>query len=113
MRGRVSSVFSSGSKRGNTMNDPGFWSIYCPILAALISSVLFCEGVRIGLEYYFHRREVKRVKKIREKLASGEISMEDLDQMFPGPMMGPGMEIPFDVPPAASGTEPRPPGQYV
>ena len=96
------------------MNDPSFWSIYCPILAALLSSVVIFEAVHISLTRWLAKRQMKKLKKIQEKINSGEISMDDLGEMFPGMIMGAPMEVPYDIPVAASGTEPPPAaGQYL
>ncbi len=70
-----------------------FWSIYFPVLAALVSSFAISELFQMGLGYYLHRKQTKLREEFEAKVASGEIN--PMEMMFgpdgPGGFGGPSM----------------------
>ena len=90
-----SAVFLLEEKVQN-MNDFGFWDLFWPMLAALVTSVVIFESTQLGFSYWMARRQLKKYLEFQEKVKSGEIKMspELIQQMAPG-MMG---SVPFDFP---------------
>jgi len=91
-----------------------FWSIYCPVFAALVSAFVVTEVFHVGVGYYLHRKQEKLRAEFERKIASGEI--DPLQMMF-GAGGSPGiMEFPPGFP-TTSGNEPNKPelmhGQYL
>jgi hypothetical protein len=92
-----------------------FWSIYCPVFAALVSAFAVSEIFQIGVGYYVHKKQEKFRAEFEAKVASGEI--DPMQMMFGGGggmpgFGGPGM---MDVPPlpTASGKVDQSHGQYL
>lgn len=50
-----------------------FWTIYCPVFAAMLSMFGITELFHFSLGYYFHRKQEKWQKELEKKIASGEI----------------------------------------
>ena len=68
------------------MDGLGFWDIYWPVLAALISSVVVFEAFQLGLSYYITKNQMRKYAEFQEKVQSGEIEVtpEMLESMMPG-----------------------------
>ena len=88
-----------------------FWTIYCPVFAALLSAFAVTEIFHFTLGYYFHKKQEKARKEFEAKVASGEIN--PMEMMFGGGFGPPGL----DFPPTTSGEKPEGPsvshGQYL
>ncbi len=95
------------------MDGIGFWDLYWPMLAALISSVIVFEAGHIGVSYLMAKQQMKKYLDFQEKVKSGEI---EIPPEMMGHMMGgmPGMEEqpPFGSYPTAT-ISGEGPGQYL
>jgi hypothetical protein len=91
-----------------------FWTIFWPVLAALICAFVFSELVHIGVGVYVHKKQEKLRKEFEAKVASGEI---DPMQMMFGEGGAPGMmDLPPNLPTASGIGEDKPElshGQYL
>lgn len=90
------------------MLDLSFWDIYCPALAALISSLIFYHGTIFCINYAMVRRHMKKYEDFQEKVAKGEITPEMLGITAPG-----ARGFPSAPNTTASGSEPPAAGQYL
>lgn len=77
-----------------------FWTIYCPVFAALLSAFLITEVFHFSLEYYVHKKQEKTPRELKARIASGEI--DPMSMMF-GEGSSPGRDFPL---PVASGDKP-------
>jgi len=101
------------------MDSLGFWDIYWPILAAMVSSVAIFEAFHFSISWYLSKRQLKKYTEFQEKVESGEIEIppELLGQMGGSALGGhmgmfPGMMPPTPGNTTASG-EGKSPGQYL
>jgi hypothetical protein len=77
----------------------GFWSIYWPVFAALVSAFAVTELFHLSMGYYLHKKQEKLRKEFEDKVSRGEI---DPMQMLFGGFGGPPSFAPL---PTVEGTE--------
>jgi len=101
------------------MDSLGFWDIYWPILAAMVSSVAIFEAFHLSINWYLSKLQLKKYMELQEKIESGEIKLppELLNHMGGSSLGGhmgmfPGMVPPGQGSPTVSG-ENKGPGQYL
>ncbi len=101
------------------MDSLGFWDIYWPVVAAMVSSVAIFEALHFGVSWYLSKRQLKKYMEFQEKVESGEIEIppELLSQMGGSALGGhmgmfSGMMPPTPGNPTVSG-EDKTPGQYL
>lgn len=85
-----------------------FWTIYCPVFAALVSAFAVTEVFHICVGYYVHKKQEKMRKEFEDKVASGEI--DPMSMLFGGGggmpgMGGPGMMDVSPLPTASGETD--------
>ena len=55
------------------MHDFGFWDIFTPVLAALVTAITISEAAHFGYTYWMARRQMKKYLEFQEKINSGEM----------------------------------------
>lgn len=80
-----------------------FWTIFCPVFAALVASFVITELVNVAIGFYIHRKQERVRKDIEAKIASGEIN--PLDLMMSGMGSGADMGFPPGMPTASGETK--------
>jgi hypothetical protein len=83
------------------MNDLNFWTIFCPILAALLSATVIIEAARFCFIYWYTKRQTKKYLELEHRLMSGQMSPEEMSRLG---LMAIGMDgQPLNIYPTASG----------
>jgi len=98
-----------------------FWTIFGPVLAALLAHFIIVEVIGFLFSMWFQRKRAKMMAEVERKVASGEINPMDLmGAMQGGGMPGmPGMPMPqfpiagSDVPVSGTGSTTEGHGQYI